>query len=408
LRSTDRPGRYLNGVVHQESVLGLASRWLAGGEDELIGWRREIHRHPEVAFAEHHTTDRVLEVLTSLGLSPRRLAIGTGVICDVGAGPDFVALRADIDALPLQDLKDVEYASQVPGVCHACGHDAHTAVLLGVAAALASAPALPASVRLIFQPAEERMPGGAVAVINEGALERVSSIFAVHCDPKLDVGRVGVRSGPITAAFNQLEIALTGPGGHTARPHLTSDVVYALGKLITELPGLLSRRVDPRTALSLVWGAVSAGSAPNAIPPTGVLLGTLRMLDGGLWNDLELIVRELVDQIVAPTGAKVDVSYDQGVPAVINDVGLVSVQTRAGLRALGDSSVSDTGQSMGGEDFAWYLREVPGAMARLGVRRPGSIAGDLHQSSFDIDESALAVGVRFTAAILDELWTASP
>jgi amidohydrolase len=172
-----------------------------------------------------------------------------------------------------------------------------------------------------------------------------------------------------------------------------------------ELPGLLSRRVDPRAALSLVWGAVSAGSAANAIPPTGMLRGTLRMLDGDLWNDLELIVRDLVEHIVAPTGAKIELSYDRGVPAVTNDAALVGVQTQAAIRALGEQSVADTAQSMGGEDFAWYLQQVPGAMARLGVRTPGAASGDLHQSTFDIDENALAVGARFTAAILDEAWS---
>jgi amidohydrolase len=386
-------------------VLGLANGWLDDHAEDLVQWRRDLHRHPEVAYAEHRTTERIVALLTEFGLSPKRLAVGTGVVCDIGTGPEFIALRADIDALPLPDDKNLSYSSQNAGACHACGHDAHTSILLGVAASLAIAHDLPGSARLIFQPAEERMPGGAVAVVNEGVLNRVSSIFAVHCDPKLDVGSVGVRAGAITAAYNQLEITLIGPGGHTARPHLTSDVVFALGKLIVELPGLLSRRVDPRSALSLVWGAVSAGSAANAIPPTGMLRGTLRMLDGNLWNDLELIVRDLVEQIVAPTGAKIELSYDRGVPAVTNDAGLVGVQTQAAIRALGEQSVADTAQSMGGEDFAWYLQQVPGAMARLGVRTPGATSGDLHQSTFDIDEDALAVGVRFTAAILDEAWS---
>jgi amidohydrolase len=388
-----------------DGVLGLASGWLDGHADDLVQWRRDLHMHPEVAYAEHRTTERIVAMLTEFGLSPKRLSVGTGVVCDIGTGPEFIALRADIDALPLPDDKNLSYSSQNPGVCHACGHDAHTSILLGVAASLATASDLPGSVRLIFQPAEERMPGGAVAVVNEGVLNGVSSIFAVHCDPKLDVGSVGVRAGAITAAYNQLEIILIGSGGHTARPHLTSDVVFALGKLIVELPGLLSRRVDPRSALSLVWGAVSAGSAANAIPPTGMLRGTLRMLDGDLWNDLELIVRDLVEHIVAPTGAKIELSYDRGVPAVTNDAALVGVQTQAAIRALGEQSVADTAQSMGGEDFAWYLQQVPGAMARLGVRTPGAASGDLHQSTFDIDENALAVGARFTAAILDEAWS---
>jgi len=383
-----------------------AVAWLTGHGGELIGWRRDLHAHPEVAYAEHRTTERIATVLRSFGLEPKPLSIGTGLTADVGTGASITALRADIDALPLPDYKQVSYASQNPGACHACGHDAHTAILLGVAGVLAEADRageLAAPVRLIFQPAEERMPGGAEAAVRDGALDGVERIFALHCDPKLDVGRLGLRVGPITASFNQLEITLTGPGGHTARPHLTTDVVYALGRLITDLPGLLSRRIDPRAAVSLVWGAVNAGSAANAIPTSGSLSGTLRMLDAEYWGELESIVAELTEQIAAPTGAEVKIDYDPGTPAVVNDGTLVALQTQAAIAAFGPEGVSDTPQSMGGEDFAWYLRTVPGALARLGVRTPGTVVGDLHQSDFDIDERALAVGVRFTAALLDEV-----
>jgi amidohydrolase len=378
--------------------------WLGGHQAELVGWRRELHSHPEVGYSEHRTTELIVRVLTGFGLDPRRLSFGTGVICDVGAGPDYLALRADIDALPLPDTKTVSYASQNAGVCHACGHDVHTAILLAVAGCLAGAEELGGSIRLIFQPAEERLPGGAEAAVKEGALDGVNQIFALHCDPKLTVGQIGLRVGPITASCNQLDIKLSGPGGHTARPQLTVDLVYAMGKLITELPGLLSRRVDPRAAVSLVWGAVAAGSAANAIPTTGTLRGTVRMLDGQLWNRLESVVTELARQIVAPTNVEIEINYDPGVPAVTNDGTLVGLQTQAALAAFGPQAVSDTPQSMGGEDFAWYLQTVPGALARLGVRAPGAPIYDLHQSNFDIDEDALAIGVRFTAALLDEFW----
>jgi amidohydrolase len=390
----------------RESLQDRAVAWLTKSGEELIGWRRDLHAHPEVAYAEHRTTERITLVLRSFGLQPRPLSVGTGVLVDVGSGPAATALRADIDALPLPDAKRVGYASQHPGACHACGHDAHTAILLGVAGVLAEADRageLAGRVRLIFQPAEERMPGGAEVAVNDGALDGVARIFALHCDPKLDVGQVGLRVGPITASTNQLDIQLTGPGGHTARPHLTADLVYALGKLVTELPGLLSRRIDPRAAVSLVWGSVHAGSAPNAIPSSGTLSGTLRMLDGFYWDQLESIVTELAEQIIGPTGAELKIDYDPGVPAVINDGTLVALQTQAAIASLGPEGVSETPQSMGGEDFAWYLRTVPGALARLGVRTPGSTTGDLHKSDFDIDERALAVGVRFTAALLDEV-----
>jgi amidohydrolase len=391
--------------VPSSSLHDQSRRWLATHGQQLIDWRRDLHAHPEVAFGEHRTTELIMTTLAGFGLAPRQLSIGTGVLVDIGPGPDFIALRADIDALPLPDRKRVSYASRNPDACHACGHDAHTAMLLGMAGCLTAADELPGSVRLIFQPAEERMPGGADFAVADGALRGVSSIFALHCDPKLEVGRLGLRAGPITASFNQLEIEVSGPGGHTARPHLTVDVVYALGKLITELPGLLSRRIDPRAAVSLVWGWIAAGSAPNAVPTSGRLSGTLRMLDGDYWDQLSNIVAELAEQVVAPTGASIKIDYDPGVPAVLNDGAMVAVQTQAAAAAFGPESVSDTPQSMGGEDFAWYLQTVPGALARLGVRSPGGgPLVDLHTSEFDLDERALAIGVRFTAAILDELW----
>jgi amidohydrolase len=369
--------------------------WLAAHEAELIAIRRDLHAHPELAFAEKRTSDLIVERLRKLGLAPTVLPGGTGAICDIGEGERVVALRADIDALPLPDLKDVPYRSRTPGACHACGHDAHTAILLGVAAVLAATD-LPGRVRLIFQPAEEMIPGGAGGVIAAGAMSGVVSIYALHCDPRVDVGYVGVRSGPITAACDRLDVHLSGTGGHTGRPHLTADVVYALGRLITDLPGLLSRRVDPRAGLSLVWGAVDAGNAANAIPASGTARGTLRMLDHGVWDAAESLVRELVAQIMTPTGAHAEVDYERGVPPVVNDLACVEVQRAAVLGALGPPALVDTQQSMGGEDFAWYLDHAPGALARLGVRRPGStVPLDLHQSLFDIDEAALAIGVRF-------------
>jgi amidohydrolase len=284
----------------------------------------------------------------------------------------------------------------VPGVCHACGHDAHTTVVLGAALALASGPARDGRVRVIFQPAEEAVPGGALDAIDGGVLKDVERIFALHCDPKLETGRVGLRTGPITAACDKVDVLLSGPGGHTARPHTTVDLVYALGRVITDAPGLLSRRADPRHGMSLVWGAVQAGVAPNTIPQSGSLTGTVRMLDREAWEGAEGMVRTLVEQVVAPTGAQVEVRYAQGVPPVSNDAASTAA-FRAGVQAaLGPEAAADTEQSLGGEDFAWYLGQVPGALARLGVRPPDATGPflDLHQPTFDIDEAALAVGVR--------------
>ena len=365
---------------------------------DVVALRRDLHAHPELAFAEFRTTELVVSTLESLGLTPHVLPGGTGAVCDIGTDGPVIALRADIDALPLADEKSVPYRSTVDGACHGCGHDAHVAILLGAAAALAARPLL-GRVRLVFQPAEETVPGGALAAVRAGVLDRVRRIFALHCDPRLETGQVGVRAGAITAACDQLEVRLFGAGGHTARPHLTQDVVYALGRLITELPGLLSRRVDPRAALSLVWGQVEAGRAANAIPMSGRLRGTLRVFDREAWDAAGDLVRGLVDQIVAPCGVRAETHYVRGVPPVVNDPASVDVQRAAVLSALGPTALTDTEQSMGGEDFAWYLESVPGALARLGVRRPGGAPFDLHQGTFDLDEAALDVGVRYTVAL---------
>jgi amidohydrolase len=341
-----------------------------------------------------------MEQLTALGLVPRRLPGGTGVVCEIGASGPLMALRADIDALPLQDLKDTPYRSLNDGVTHACGHDAHTAILVAAAEQLVAAE-LPGRIRLIFQPAEEVVPGGALTVIDDGAMVGVEQIYALHCDPRLTTGLIGLRVGGITAACDRLEINLTGPGGHTGRPHLTAELVYALGQLITELPGLLSRRVDPRAALSLVWGAVHAGSAANAIPTSGYVRGTVRVFDRDAWDAAEPLLRELIDQITAPSGVHAEVVYVRGVPPVVNDASAVDTQRAAIIAGLGEDAVAETPQSMGGEDFAWYLDHAPGALARLGVAAPGTEGLlDLHQGTFDIDEAALAIGVRYTVELV--------
>jgi amidohydrolase len=374
-------------------------RWLEEHGSGLVSFRRELHRNPELGYAEHRTTARLAEALSSAGLQPHLLPVGTGLHCDIGTGERVVALRADLDALSLQDVKDVPYASAVPGVCHACGHDAHTTAVLGAALALASGPELPGRVRVIFQPAEEGVPGGALDAIDGGVLKDVERIFALHCDPKLETGLVGLRTGPITAACDRVDVLLSGPGGHTARPHRTVDLVYALGRVITDVPGLLSRRADPRHGMSLVWGAVQAGVAPNAIPQSGMVTGTVRMLDRDAWEAAEGLVTRLIEEAAAPTGATVEVRYEQGVPPVSNDAASTAA-FRAGVQAaLGSEAVTDTEQSLGGEDFAWYLGHVPGALARLGVRPPTATGPplDLHQPTFDIDEAALAVGVRVLA-----------
>ncbi len=369
-------------------------KWLGAHTEDLVAWRRHLHANPELARHEYATTEFVAARLTAAGLVPKVLPRGTGLICDLGPsdGPR-IALRADMDALPLQEMTGLPFASTVPGVSHACGHDAHTTVLLGAGLALASLPELPVGVRLVFQPAEEVMPGGALDVVAAGGLDGVSRIFALHCDPRLEAGKVGMRVGAITSAADTVELVLDSPGGHTSRPHLTSDLVYGLGAVITGLPGLLSRRIDPRTGTVMVWGAVSAGKAPNAIPRTGMLAGTVRTGDHATWQLLEPMVREIVHGLLAPTGVRYQLNYLRGVPPVVNDEVSARMFEDA-IRPVGPDALSDTPQSGGGEDFSWYLEHVPGAMGRLGVWSGTGPQLDIHQPGFDLDERALAVGVR--------------
>jgi amidohydrolase len=381
-------------------VNAAVDKWILAHTDELSQWRRHIHANPELARHEYATTEFVGTRLAAAGLSPELLPGGTGLTCDLGPsnGPR-IALRADIDALPLQELTGATYSSTVPGVSHACGHDAHTTILLGTGLALSEIPDLPVGVRLIFQPAEEVMPGGALEVVAAGRLEGVSRIFALHCDPRLAAGRVGVRLGAITSAADTIEVVLDSPGGHTSRPHLTTDLVFALGTVVTGLPGMLSRRIDPRTGTVMVWGAVSAGRAPNAIPQTGMMTGTVRTGDHETWEMLEPLVREIVHGLLAPTGVRYQLNYRRGVPPVVND----EVSTRMfedAIRTVGPDALADTPQSGGGEDFSWYLEEVPGAMARLGVWSGVGDQLDIHQPTFDLDERALGIGVRVLSSLV--------
>jgi amidohydrolase len=381
---------------------GELDAFLAGHQAELVDFRRDLHAHPEIGYHEHRTTRRVKLRLEAAGLRPTLLPKGTGLLVDIGpkTGP-AVALRADLDALPISDEKDVPYRSTVANACHACGHDVHTTVLLGTGlmlARMAAAGALPGRVKLIFQPAEE-VPCGALDVLAAGGIASVDRVFALHCDPRLDVGKIGTRVGAITAACDKITVRVTGPGGHTARPHLTADLVFALGKIITELPAALSRRVDPRSSLSLVWGRVSAGSAANAIPDDGIVEGTVRCLDDDAWHAAPDLLKALLESVASAYGVVADLTYVRNVPPTVNEAISTAMLEAAADRVLGSDAVVPTPQSLGGEDFAWYLESIPGALARLGTRKPGSGDDfDIHQPTFDVDERAIGVGVRLLAA----------
>ena len=376
--------------------------FLAGHAQELIDFRRDLHAHPEIAHAERRTTAKVAQRLMAAGLRPRIMSSGTGLWADVGTGSGpLVALRADLDALAIADEKHVPYRSTVPTVCHACGHDVHTAVLVGAGLYLArraSRGVLPGRVRLLFQPAEEVVEG-ALTAMGEGAITGVDQIFALHCDPRFEVGQIGLRTGPITGACDKIKVSVSGPGGHTARPHLTADLVYALGKIVTELPAALSRRVDPRSSLSLVWGEVSAGLAHNAIPEEGHAAGTVRCLDELAWHGAPGLLDELVSSVASAYEVIPEVEYTRGVPPAVNEAVSTAIVEAAATQVLGPEAVAQAPQSLGAEDFAWFLESIPGSLVRLGTKTPGPGGHrDLHQATFDVDERAIGVGVRLMAA----------
>ncbi|WP_035744691.1 amidohydrolase [Haematomicrobium sanguinis] len=364
--------------------------------DQLRAFRRQMHQDPELSRHEERTTDRIVETLESAGLAPQRLA-ETGAFVDIGNGPIAIALRADIDALPVLEETGLEYASQNRGITHACGHDIHTTSMLGAALALHRYHqefGLGATVRVIFQPAEETMPGGALDVIEQGVLDEVPRVLALHCDPRIDVGQVGTRIGAITSASDTIRVELSGHGGHTSRPHLTEDLVFALAQIATNAPAVLSRRIDVRSGVSVVWGHINAGSAPNAIPGTGFIAGTMRCLDAEAWTSAGDLLDEVVKDIAAPYGVDVKLQHVRGVPPVVNreeETALIETAARA---EIGPHAVVLTPQSMGGEDFAWMTHKVPGAMMRLGTRTPGGETYDLHRGDYIPDEGAIEVGVK--------------
>ena len=376
--------------------------------ERLVAIRRDIHAHPEVGNHEHRTTALVVDTLEQAGLVAKVLPIGTGAYCDVlPAGFDdsagLVGLRADLDALPITDAKDVPYASTVPGVCHACGHDVHTTIVLGVGLVLArlrDRDLLTRGVRLIFQPAEETSPGGAVDAIDGGVLQDLDEIYALHCDPRTDTGQIALKVGPITSAVSQVTITLSGTGGHTSRPHLTQDIVGALGTLATAFQLVLSRRVDPRSGVSMMWGHIQAGSVANAIPGSGKIVGTLRALDTSGWQLAKQLIPQLATELVRPFGVTVNVTVNDGTPPAVNHARGVRRLTRAAEQMLGPQAVTTTEQSLGGEDFSWMLQQVPGALARLGVRTPGvGSIPDIHQPNFVVDEGCIPVGVKILADV---------
>jgi amidohydrolase len=389
----------------------LLATWLAEHGEGLVAMRRNMHAHPELSGEEHATTAMVRERLELAGLQPRLLKIGTGLVCDLAPGADgtdstvdslpMLAFRADIDALAMDDVKDVPYRSQVPGVAHACGHDVHTSVVLGTALYFAHhRDQLPGPVRFVFQPAEERVPGGALDVIDDDGIDGVAAIVGLHCEPKLDAGLVGVKPGSISSAADMVCITLTGPGGHTARPELTVDLVTIAARVVTELPRHVRAGLPADGEVKLVFGAIHGGEAANVIPTHCELRASVRTPTLEVWDVLPALVESCVAELLAESGASYDIDYTHGVPPVVNDAHVTDVVARAASDEFGADSVVEVHQSWGGDDFAWFTRAIPGSYVRLGVHNAtaGGPRLDLHAGHFDVDETSIALGVRLLVA----------
>ncbi len=379
-------------------------------DHELVAFRRRLHADPELSYAEHATTQAIAERLQVAGLHPRILEIGTGLVCDVpgnAPGP-LVVLRADIDALAMPDGTSTVYRSRREGVAHACGHDAHTAIVLGaglVIRALTEIESVPGTIRLVFEPGEESMPGGAVEVVREGWITGASAVLGLHCDPKIDLGQIGLRAGALTSASDSVEIVISGPGGHTARPQLTVDLIDVIGRFTTAFPERVRRRLGAPEGppgngdeeVVVAFGSVHAGDAANVIPAHGVLRCSVRCADRRAWDRAESVVREVVDELLAGTGATHVIAYQRGTPPVINDADAVDVLHRAAREVVGDAGVIEAPRSMGADTFAWYGEHARSAYARLGTHFGDRPRLDLHASTFDIDERAISIGTRLLA-----------
>jgi hippurate hydrolase len=368
--------------------------------DRLVALRRDLHRHPELSFQEHRTSSALAAAVAELGGAEVVRVAGTGLVARVRgrrAAAPLVAIRGDIDALPIQEATGLPFASQSDGVMHACGHDVHATWAVGAAALLAAEPA-EGDVLIVLQPAEETGEG-ARAILESGLLDEVQAIFGAHVDRRFVVGQVVAQAGPLAASADNFEIELLGRGAHGARPHESADPVVALGALIGALQTIVSRRVAPAVPAVVTVGMVSAGTAPNVIPDRATLRGTLRATDDATRALLRAEVEDVAAHIAAAYRVKARVALGAGVPPVVNDVQAAAWASEGAAAVVGPQSVVPLGAvNMAAEDFAWYQQRIRGCFLRVGARREGEPMIPAHSPEFDVAEEAIAVGAAVLAA----------
>jgi len=362
--------------------------------EELIEWRRDFHMHPEIGFELQRTSQIVADELEKMGYRVRRGVGKTGVVAEIGEGGKVIAIRADMDALPILEQNEYEYVSQTPGAMHACGHDSHTAMALG-AAFLLSKEKLPGRVRFLFQPCEETTDeegkSGAQRMAAEGAMEGVDTIIAQHVDPLNPVGTIGINAGPSSGGVDSWFAVIRGKGGHGAHPDKTIDPFYLSAHVILALNGIISRRINPFEPAVVSIGSVNGGFTENVIPESVKITGTLRFTDERVHQQIQAEMKRAFD-IAKALGGDYELRYEIGGPPMINDKWVSEVIERAGKDLLGTENVHEIEKTLGAEDFGEFMKHAPGAMFTLGTQKQGHENYLLHHPKFDLDERALPIG----------------
>jgi amidohydrolase len=370
---------------------------------EIVAMRRKLHAHPELAFEEVKTAAMVCAELDRLQIPYQHSVAKTGVVGIIegeSSGP-VTALRADMDALPIQEENTTDYCSQIPGKMHACGHDFHTASLLGTARILSENKHLiKGKIKLIFQPSEEKLPGGASVMIQEGVLRNpeVQSILGQHVMPYLDAGQIGIRSGRYMASTDEIYLHIHGKGGHGAQPHTTIDPVMVMAQILVSLQQVVSRAADPRMPSVLSFGKVQAAGATNIIPEKVYLEGTFRTYDEAWRSKAHALIQDITHNIASAFGAKAELEIRRGYPVLYNDPDLSSKMREAIVAFAGADRVVDLDLWTAAEDFAWYTQEIPGCFYRIGTRNESrGIIHGLHTPQFDVEEEALKTSTGLMA-----------
>lgn len=369
---------------------------------EMVEIRRELHMHPELSFQEVETAKFIADYQEKLGLEVRRGVGGNGVVATLRGGKKgkTIAIRADFDALPIQEMNDVPYKSQNPGVMHACGHDAHTAIALGLSKAFVKyCDELEGNIVFIHQHAEEVSPGGAKSMIEDGALEGVDAIFATHMENYLSVGSIAYSKDYILAASDEFEIEILGHGGHGAFPHDTKDSLLIGTQVVNNLQHIVSRRINPMKTAVVTVGSFHAGSAPNVIPETAAISGTVRTFDKALRGEMPRLIEETVKHTCAIYGADYRLNYQMGYPATLNDKEMTEVVIKAAEEVIDEDQIVEIPPNMGGEDFSYYLEEIPGCYFFTGTaNEEKGFIYPYHHEKWDIDENALLYAAKILAS----------